>query len=98
MNSSKFLSTSDRQRVHLICDCGDATHGGIQLRRDTLDDVPQVVISLWFIPASGFCMRLKQAWELLLGRAVGTDVLVNGASAEETANWLRNCARGGTLR
>jgi len=88
MNTERLFRNGSDDQVILCCDCGDPTHGGLLLRRDSVGDPPVFVLGLWFLPSLRLGERLRHAFAVLLGRAVSTDLIVRREVMLEAVLWL----------
>jgi hypothetical protein len=88
MSTSRLFRNGSDDQMILGCDCGDPTHGGLLLRRDPVGDPTVYIVGLWFLPPLRVGERLRQAWEVLLGRPVSTDQLVQREVLVEAVRWL----------
>lgn len=89
MNTSKLFQNLRGDHVIIGCACGAGCEcGQLHLRPDAVADEPQLLASVWFVPSRCLRARVGQAWDLLLGRAISTDLLWDRATARDAAHWL----------
>lgn len=88
MATSKLLRNQSGDHVIVGCACGaGCACGQFQLRLDAAADEPLLLVHLWFRPARSLRERLRQALDVLLGRAICADMLWDEASSCDVAGW-----------
>jgi len=89
MSASKLLKNQHGDHVIIGCACGaGCACGQLQLRVDAVADESLLLVHLWFQPARRLGQRVQLAFDVLLGRAISTDLLWDEATSCDVAGWL----------
>ena len=87
--SSTIHRTQDGEHIIITCACGEGfEHGQLELRRSTKEKAPCFYVELWFRPTWSLWGRVKQAWAVLLGRALYVDSYWNPSTCRDLAQEL----------
>lgn len=87
---SKVYQTGEKDHAIVLCGCASGwDHGGMEFRRsDDETDEYHAYVEMHRIPSYSFWDRLREAWSILLGRAVSVCCYWNRPTCLELAEWL----------